>query len=140
MVATGYSFVWTGDLLVFMTAPLANSLRLGSVIKGTRRPLFWAIVAAMLISLVVSCWFMLYLAYRDGALNLHPQYFTGFASIPLGLCREKARQPHGAEPHRVAVDGFRRSDYGRLDDRPPLLRLVALSSAWLCREHWLGNE
>ena len=95
MVATGYTFVWTGDLLVFMTAPLANSLRLGSVIKGTRRPLFWAIVAAMLISLVVSSWFMLYLAYRDGALNLHPQYFTGFAAYPSDFAAQKLANPTG---------------------------------------------
>ena len=140
MVATGYSFVWTGDLLVFMTAPLANSLRLGSMITGTRRPLFWAIVAAMLISLVVSCWFMLYLAYRDGAINLHPQYFTGFARYPSDFAAKKLANPTGAEPRRVAVDGFWRPDHGRLNDRPPLLRVVALSPARLCREHWLGNE
>ena len=95
MVATGYTFAWAGDLLVFMTAPLANSLRLGSDLKGSRRPLFWAIVTAMLISLVASCWFMLHLAYRDGALNLHPQYFTGFAAYPSDFAAQKLANPTG---------------------------------------------
>ena len=95
MVATGYTFAWAGDLLVFMTAPLANGLRLGSDLKGSRRPLFWAIVAAMLISLVASCWFMLHLAYRDGALNLHPQYFTGFAAYPSDFAAKKLATPTG---------------------------------------------
>ena len=97
LAALGYSLVWTGDFLVFMTAPLANGLRLGSDLKGSRRPLFWAIVTAMLISLVASCWFMLHLAYRDGALNLHPQYFTGFAQYPSDFPAKKLATPTGPD-------------------------------------------
>ena len=95
MVAAGYTFAWAGDLLVFMTAPLANGLRLGSELKSRRRFLFWAIVAAMLISLVAACWFMLHLAYRDGAVNLHPQYFTGFATYPSDFAAQKLANPTG---------------------------------------------
>jgi hypothetical protein len=46
MVATGYTMVWCGDLLVFMMAPLANGLRLSSEASGNRRALFWGITAA----------------------------------------------------------------------------------------------
>lgn len=97
MIATGYTLVWAGDLLVFMTAPLANGLRLGSDLSGSRRMLFWAIVTALLISLVASCWFMLHLAYRDGALNLHPQYFTGFAQYPSEFPAQKLTNPTGPD-------------------------------------------
>ena len=97
MVATGYTLAWAGDLLVFMTAPLANGLRLGSDLAGSRRMLFWAIIAAMAISLVASCWFMLHLAYRDGALNLHPQYFTGFAQYPSDFPAKKLANPTGPD-------------------------------------------
>ena len=95
MIATGYTLVWAGDLLVFMTAPLANSLRLSGETSGHRRRLFFAIVAAMLIGLVVSSWFMLHLAYRDGALNLHRQYFTTFASYPSSFAAQKLATPTG---------------------------------------------
>ena len=95
MIATGYTLAWAGDLLVFMTAPLANGLRLSGEIAGRRRHLFLAIAAAMLISLVGSAWFMLYLAYRDGALNLHPQYFTTFASYPSEFAAQKLANPTG---------------------------------------------
>ena len=95
MVATGYSLVWAGDLLVFMTVPLANSLRLSGETSGPQRRLFVGIAAAMLISLVCSVWFMLYLAYRDGALNLHPQYFTGFAAYPSSFAAQKLASPTG---------------------------------------------
>jgi len=95
MIATGYTLVWAGDLLVFMTAPLANGLRLSHEMAGRRRLLFLAIAAAMLISLVFSAWFMLYLAYRDGALNLHRQYFTTFASYPSSFAAQKLANPTG---------------------------------------------
>ena len=54
-----------------------------------------AIVAAMLISLVVSTWFLLYLAYRDGALNLHRQYFGTFATYPSSFAAQKLANPTG---------------------------------------------
>ena len=95
MIATGYSLVWAGDLLVFMTAPLANGLRLSSEMSGRQRRLSVGISAAMLISLVGATWFMLYLAYRDGALNLHPQYFTGFAAYPSSFAAQKLTTPTG---------------------------------------------
>ena len=93
MIATGYTLVWAGDLLVFMTAPLVNALRLSGDIAGRRRALFWSIAAAMLISLVVSTSFTLYLAYREGAINLHPQYFTTFASYPSSFAAQKLSNP-----------------------------------------------
>lgn len=95
MVATGYTLVWAGDLLVFMTAPLANGLRLSSELSGHHRALLGTIAAAMLISLIGSAWFTLYLAYRDGALNLHPQYFTTFASYPSSFAAQKLANPTG---------------------------------------------
>ena len=95
MIATGYTLAWAGDLLVFMAAPLANGLRLGSETTRGQRALLGAIVAAMLISLVVSTWFLLYLAYRDGALNLHRQYFGTFATYPSSFAAQKLANPTG---------------------------------------------
>jgi len=95
MIATGYTLIWVGDLLVFMTAPLANGLRLSSETSRPRKVLLAAIVAAMLISLVFSTWSLLYLAYRDGALNLHPQYFSSFAARPSSFAAQKLANPTG---------------------------------------------
>ena len=70
MVATGYTMVWCGDLLVFMMAPLANGLKLASEIQGRRRLLFWGIIAVMLIALVGSVCYTIELAYAHGSMNL----------------------------------------------------------------------
>ena len=97
MVALGYTFVWIGDLLVFMTAPLANGMRLGSELRGNRRRLLWGMAAAMLISLVVSTWYTLRLAYTHGAVNLHAQYFSGFADNPSTFTIQKLLHPTGPD-------------------------------------------
>ena len=97
VVALGYTLVWVGDLLVFMTAPLANSLRLGSELAGDRRRLLWGLAAAMLISLVVSTWYTLRLAYTHGAVNLHQQYFSTFAAEPSKFAAQQLLHPTGPD-------------------------------------------
>lgn len=97
LVALGYTVVWIGDMLVFMTAPLANAMRLGSDLSANRRRLLWGIAAAMLISLIVSTWYTLHLAYTHGAVNLHKQYFTGFAAIPSRFAVQKMINPSGPD-------------------------------------------
>ena len=51
MVASAYTLIWVGELLVFMMAPLSNGLRLTSETAGNRRRLLWGIVGAMFITL-----------------------------------------------------------------------------------------
>ena len=97
MVATGLTLVWVGDLLAFMTAPLAHGLRLTSATSGRPRRLFWAVGAAMFISLVGSVWFTLDLAYRHGGVNLHPQYFKTFAQEPAKFAAQKLAEPTGPD-------------------------------------------
>ena len=98
VVALGYTLVWIGDLLVFMTAPLANGLRLGSELGGNRRRLLWGMAAAMLISLAVSTTYTLHLAYTHGAANLHSQYFTSFAATPSKFAVQKLLHPTVSDP------------------------------------------
>ena len=95
MIATGYTLIWIGELLVFMMAPLANGLRLGSETSGNRRRLFWSIGVAIAITLVVSVWFTLYLAYRHGGVNLNSQFFGGFPTYPSQFAARKLTQPTG---------------------------------------------
>ena len=97
MVATAYTLIWCGELLVFMMAPLANCLRLTSETVGNRRRLFWAIAGAMLITLTVSIWYTLHLAYSHGGLNLHQQFFgASFPTYPSTFAQSKIDNPSPA--------------------------------------------
>ena len=97
VVATGYTLVWAGDLLVFMAAPLANILRLGTNTLQRHRRWLAAISMALLISLVLSVWFTLYLAYEYGAVNLHLQYFRTFAKHPAEFAMQHLKNPLGPD-------------------------------------------
>ena len=92
IVATSFTLVWAGDLLAFMAAPLANVLRLGGEVEGRRRPILGAVAAAMLISLIVSACYTLYLGHRYGAVNLHSQYFKTFAQEPAKFIAQNLSQ------------------------------------------------
>ncbi len=91
VIATGYTMVWCGDLLVFMMAPLANGLRLSGETRGRRRLLLWAIVAAMIIALVLSFWFTLHLAYDHGAVNMY--IAKNYANEPSRLAAVHMEHP-----------------------------------------------
>ena len=102
MVASAYTLIWVGELLVFMMAPLSNGLRLTSETAGNRRRLLWGIAGAMFITLAVSICYTLHLAYDYGGVNLHNQFFgQSFPSYPSRFALRKL-----SEPSAVSVDGW----------------------------------
>ncbi len=82
VVALGYTLVWVGGFLMFVTAPMANALRMGSEITRNRRGVFLAVAAAVVIAILAATWFQIYLAYKYGGLHLNSKYYQGFAMWP----------------------------------------------------------
>ena len=82
VTALGYSFVWAGELRLFVMAATANGLKLVENIRADRRMLPWAIVVAILLSAAGSVWIGLTLGYGHGAINMHPNY-TGMVRYPF---------------------------------------------------------
>lgn len=121
MVATGYTMVWCGDLLVFMMAPLANGLKLASEVNGRRRGLFWGVMAVMLIALVASVWYTIELAYAHGSMNL--LISEHYAREPSRFAAEKIADPTGPD-----WSGYLRMGGGAL----------VMTALMLVRQHFLG--
>jgi hypothetical protein len=97
MAALSYTLAWNGDLLVFMMAPVANGIRLFRDMSQTKRWLVWSMAGAMAVALLGSIYTTLVLGYKFGALNLHRQYFNGFANMPFNLATRLIENPTG--PH-----------------------------------------
>ncbi len=96
MMALGFTLAWAGDLLVFMMAPCANSIRMLHGLKIGRRRILAMLTAALAIGLLGSIYATLNLGYQYGALNLHRQYFSGlFAWEPFRFAARFIETPAG---------------------------------------------
>ena len=93
VVALVFTLVWAGDLLTFVMAPTAHAVRVVGEMAAGRSRTFWALLLAMVGSLIVSVPVTIALGHAHGAANLHPQYFQGFAQYPGDIAVQKLRNP-----------------------------------------------
>jgi hypothetical protein len=70
MVGLATTLMWTGNMRSFVMASCANGLKLGEELGENKRPLFWAMILALVISLVSAIWMLLSMSYEAGALNM----------------------------------------------------------------------
>jgi hypothetical protein len=83
LMVLGFSFVWATSMRNFAMAAYANGLKLAEEhLPGGRRGLFWAVLLAIVISLVSSIWTVLYLGYTYGGINLN-SWFFGPTGMPV---------------------------------------------------------
>ena len=80
LVALGFSYGWHSEIRSFVMSSVANGLKMGEIITGSKRRLFWAVAIAILVSLAGSSYMTLLLAYKHGGINLNPLFFVGQAS------------------------------------------------------------
>ena len=97
VVAAGYTLVWAGTFITFVTAPMANALRMGSEITRHRRGVFLAIGAAAIIAMVAAIWLQIYLGYKHGGLNLSGRYYQTYARSASLFAEHHLGSPTG--PH-----------------------------------------
>ena len=83
LVALGHTLTWHGEMRTFVMASCANGLKLINVVAGNRRPLFWAMMLSIVLSLAGSMWIVLYLAYEEGGINLYSWFFGGAPKVPF---------------------------------------------------------
>lgn len=70
MIGLATTFMWTGNMRSFVMASCANGLKLGEELGSNKKPLFWAMILALVVSLVSAIWMLLSLSYEAGALNM----------------------------------------------------------------------
>lgn len=97
LVALGFSYGWHSEVRSFVMASVANGLKMGEIITGSKRRLFWAVVIAIVVSLVGSSYMTLVLAYKYGGINLYPLFFVGQAPPSvLGIWHRASPQSYPA--------------------------------------------
>lgn len=71
----GFHFLWMADIRAFIMPAFANTLKLTDTVKIKSRQLFWGILAAILISMVVSCIYTIKSCYETGGINLEGWFY-----------------------------------------------------------------
>jgi hypothetical protein len=97
LTAMSLTYVWAADLRTFVMASTANSLKIIEGEGGRRRPLFWAIMLSIIITMVSSIWILLKLSYSYGGLNCNDWFFGGGAIAPFNFFASKILNP--SEPN-----------------------------------------
>ena len=93
----GTSFVWAGDIQLFVMGTLAQVVKVASEARRRTRGLFWILGAALVISLVACYGSYLYFGYRGGMANGYVWYFVSSPQYHWGWiadCIMYGREPH----------------------------------------------
>jgi len=93
MVGMAYTYVWSADIRTFVMASCAHGLKLAELLGDRRRPLFWLLLLAVLISVVGSVWSVLVLCYEYGGINLSSWFFGGGVRAPFEYIAVKLNTP-----------------------------------------------
>lgn len=95
IVSLGFTHIWAGDLRTFVMASCANGLKLSEDIGKNKRPLFWCMVVAILLSFGGSIYMVLSLAYKYGGIN-SAAFFRTSAFSPFRWASSKITSPLAA--------------------------------------------
>ncbi len=94
LVGLALTYIWAGDLCIFLMPCVAHGLGIADEeTKMKRGVIFWAIVAALIIAILVSVCVTLQLVYRHGGLNLSDHFYKVCPQWPFNFIAEKASYP-----------------------------------------------
>jgi len=97
LTAMSLTYIWAADLRTFVMASAANSLKIIEGESKRKKPLFWAMMLSIVITMVSSVWVLLKLAYTNGGLNCNDWFFSGGAKAPFNFFVSKILNP--SEPN-----------------------------------------
>ena len=106
LTGLAYSFVWLADIRTFVMVHCADGLKLASTAKLRTRPLFWSMMAAIVVSMAGSFWMILKLSYTYGGINLSQWYFVGAPQYPFTYIADLIHNPIGVSGIRWMFTGL----------------------------------
>ncbi len=93
LTGLGLTYVWSADVRTFVMASAANGLKVINDEGRHKRPLFWAMMLAVLVCMISSIWMLLRLSYVHGGLNGNRWFYGGGARAPYNYIITLLMQP-----------------------------------------------
>ena len=95
IIGLTFARVWANDIFNFAMPHCANGLKLSEQVRGNRRPLFWFMLAAMMIGLYAASFSTIYMGYVYGAVNLSDRHFVWLAQYIYEFAAARITEPVG---------------------------------------------
>ena len=93
LTGLAFSYSWVADIRTTVMASSINAFKLADATRMRKKPLLWAILTAILVSLVGSIWMTLKLAYTYGGINLQSWFFGGMPRTVFDFVADKVNNP-----------------------------------------------
>ncbi len=93
LISIGMTFAWAGDLRTMVMASAINGMKLADHGGVRRRPLFWAMILAIVVGLAGSMWAIITMGYTYGGINLDWWFYNRFGEIVHGDTAFKIANP-----------------------------------------------
>ena len=94
IVTLGFTYIWSGDIRTFAMSSALHGMKLDTEAKArSHRPLFWAMMAAVLIGVVGSSLVVMLQAHDYGGVNLSGWYFRGNTRAAFRFVADKINNP-----------------------------------------------
>ena len=95
LMAIAMTYVWCSDIRTFVMASAANSLKLAEHTEERKRPLFWLMMVALLVSAPLSIYLTMRWSYQTGGVSLNNWFFVGGPLAPLRWVQAHFMSPQG---------------------------------------------
>jgi hypothetical protein len=106
LTVLGLNFAWAADIRTFVMASAATGLKIAEVTRLESRRLFWAILLAILVTLVGSCWAIIELASTYGGINLGGWGFGGLVNYTGNWIARNINNPEPVQTWHLAFGGI----------------------------------
>ncbi|MDD3726552.1 MAG: hypothetical protein PHI44_05090 [Candidatus Ratteibacteria bacterium] len=91
IVALGMTYVYAADIRTFPLSSMSMGLKISSDTKKNSLGVFWAIMCALTINIIVTLALQLRLGYKYGGINMNDWYFRGNVTAPYKYVAEMIR-------------------------------------------------
>jgi len=93
MTGIAFTYVWCADIRSFAMASAANGLKLCDEMGRRKRPLFWAMIATVILALIGAIWMIMRMSYAHGGINLNSWFFRGNVQAPFNYITYYLKNP-----------------------------------------------
>jgi hypothetical protein len=105
LTTLGLTFAWAADIRTFVMAQAATGLKLAEVTRLEHRRLFWAILLAIITTLVGSTFAVVQIAYIYGGINLTGWQFIGLPAFSGNWVTQNINNPQPIQGWHLAFTG-----------------------------------